>query len=161
MTDLTLPDELAQHIHSIAEQEKRPVEDVVEAMVEQYLARKTLTQNLTEKIEIAANPLTVGQTDEASRVSDFLASLPTFGVYPPGTLQPISTENIDQMTALGKLEFPEDRVTGIYYSPNGMYLAIRLETKVVLWDMHTSQHMRYLNTTSGLRLWHSALMGNH
>lgn len=144
MADLTLPDELVHHIRSIAEQEKRSVGDVVETMVEQYLARKTLTQNLTEKIEVAANPLTLANSDEGSTTPDFISSLPVFGSYPPGTLQLISIENIDQIAALGKLEFPEDRVTGIYYSPDGKYLAIRLETKVVLWDMHTSQQYAVL-----------------
>lgn len=65
------------------------------------------------------------------------------GTYSFDTLKPINVENIVQIREIGSMKFSE-RVTGIAFSPDGEYLAIRQEYKIILWNTHTAQEHRSL-----------------
>jgi WD40 repeat protein len=130
MSDLPLPDTLAKRILELAQSEKISVEELLTIMVNRY--------TVASRLKVAQNSLTVSGEGETPTTEDVPPPLPTFGAYPPGSLRLITTDNVDQMILLGALKFPR-RITGLGYSPNAEYLAIRFENKVILWDMHTSQ----------------------
>lgn len=134
MSDLSLPDALAERICALAQSEKVSVEALLTVMVDRY--------TVASRLKVAQNPLTLSGAEDTSAIDDAPAH-PVFGAHPLGSLKAITTDNVDQMRILGALNFP-DRVTGIRYSPDGKYLAIRRETKIVLWDMHTSQEYAVL-----------------
>lgn len=129
MSDLTLPDALADRIRNLAQTEKIAIEELLTIMVDRY--------TVASRLKVAQNSLAV--SGNQAEATEDAPPLPAFGAYPSGTLKPITANNVDQMILLGALDFPDDRITGIGYSPDAKYLAIRLETKMVLWDMHTSE----------------------
>ena len=56
MTELIIPDELAQRLQNIARRENRPLEAVLESLLEQY---EPLRENIITKADQdSANPLT-------------------------------------------------------------------------------------------------------
>jgi WD40 repeat protein len=129
MSHLALPDALAELIRALAQSEKVSVEELLTIMVDRY--------TVASRLKVAENPLTLSGTEE----TDATESIPTYpvpGAYPPGSLKAITADNVDQMVILGALSFP-DRLTGVGYSPDGKYLAIRLETRMVLWDVNAGQ----------------------
>jgi WD40 repeat protein len=129
VSEFSLPDALAKRIRDLAQSEKIAVEELLTIMVDRY--------TVASRLKTAEKPLSLS-TSEGEDVEDVPPPLPPFEAHPSGTLQPITTENVDQIVELGALNFP-GRITGMGYSPDGKYLAIRLEQKLVLWDMHTSQ----------------------
>jgi WD40 repeat protein len=139
MSDLTLPDALAERIRTLAQSEKMSIEELLTIMLDRY--------TVASRLKVAHKPLTLSGTTEAGtdeeETADSSPAYPVFGEYPPASLKAITADNIDQVTVLGALKFPH-RVSGIGYSPDGRYLAVRLETKMVLWDMHTSQEYAVL-----------------
>jgi WD40 repeat protein len=129
MSDLTLPDGLAERIRVLAQSEKISVEELLTIMVDRY--------TIASRVKVAENQLKLSGT-EAEETTDDSPPVPDLGAYPSGSLKAITPDNVDQMTILGALNFP-DRVCDIGYSPDGKYLAIRLETRMVLWDVSTGQ----------------------
>src|SRR5262249_21128970 len=127
--ELSLPDTLAKRILELAQSEKISVEELLTIMVDRY--------TVASRLKVSQKQLSLSDS-EMEEVAELPAPLPAFGAYPPGSLKPITTDNVDQMISLGALDF-SGRITGIGYSPDAKYLAIRLETKMILWDMHTSQ----------------------
>src|SRR5689334_18201644 len=129
MSDLTLSDSLVERIIALAQSEKTSVEELLTIMVDRY--------TVASRLKVAKNPLR-SSDEETESTTPEPPPLPTFGAHPPGSLKPITTDNVDQMVSLGALTFPR-RITGIGYSPDAKYLAIRLDNKVILWDINTSQ----------------------
>lgn len=129
MSELNLPDVLAERIRALAQSEKVSVEELLTIMVDRY--------TVASRLKVAENPLTLSGSGETAAEDD-APVFPVAGAYPPGSLKPITSDNVDQMVILGGLSFP-DRLTGIDYSPDGKYLAIRLETRMVLWDVNAGQ----------------------
>jgi len=127
MSDLSLSDALAERIRALAQSEKISVEELLTIMVDRY--------TVASRLSVAEDQLKVSGTEEDTQSSP---EHPAFRGYPSGDLNAITPDNIDQMTVLGALDFP-DRVNCIEFSPDGKYLAIRFKTRMVLWDMRTSQ----------------------
>src|SRR5690349_15926944 len=125
MSDFTLSDALTKRIVALAKAESMSVEELLTVMVERY--------TVASKLKTAKNPLALEQEPDDS------PEYPVLSAYPTGSLAPITADNIDQMTVLGALKFPDDRICGIQFSPDGKYLVIRLEQRLVLWDVQRGQ----------------------
>src|SRR5690242_5379142 len=97
MSELNLPDTLAKRILELAQSEKISVEELLTIMVDRY--------TVASRLKVAKNPLRSSDSETESTTLE-PPPLPAFSAHPPGSLKPITTDNVDQMISLGALTFP-------------------------------------------------------
>ena len=73
MTELIIPDELAQRLHNIARRENRPLEAVLESLLEQY--EQPDSTHLPESLEAFCGSLDTDITDLSVTVRETMDEL--------------------------------------------------------------------------------------